>query len=145
MEQLVRITKTNDDGTAQVIHIRESACSGDCHKCSGCGAVQQKLFLTARNPIGAGVGELVTIQAKSGPVLMAAAIMYMLPFLLFFLGYLAGYLLWEQGAAAGCIAFAAGIALAVVYDRRVARKQKTVYTITGYAQTMPASWEKEDK
>ena len=38
MEQLVRVKETFDDGTATVIHVRESACSGDCHKCSGCGA-----------------------------------------------------------------------------------------------------------
>lgn len=135
MEQLVRVVKTNDDGTAQVIHVRESACSGDCHKCSGCGAVQQKLLLVARNPIGAKPGEMVTVQASSGPVLAAAAMLYMLPVVLFFLGYLAGTLLWQQGGLTGCVAFALGIAAAVVYDRRVAGKKETVYTITGYADT----------
>ena len=40
MEQLVRVKETFDDGTATVIHVRESACSGDCHKCSGCGAAK---------------------------------------------------------------------------------------------------------
>ena len=29
MEQLVRVQKLNADGTAQVLHIRQSACSGD--------------------------------------------------------------------------------------------------------------------
>ena len=139
MEQLVRVTRTNDDGTAQVIHIRQSACSGDCHKCSGCGAVQQKLLLDARNPIGAQPGAMVTIRAESGPVLAAAAVLYMLPLLLFFLGYLAGQLLWQQGVLVGGCAFVAGIILAVVYDRCVIKKQKTVYTITGFAQAMPKS------
>ena len=32
MEQLVRVKEAFDDGTATVIHVRESACSGDCHK-----------------------------------------------------------------------------------------------------------------
>lgn len=136
MEQLVRVVKTNDDGTAQVIHVRESACSGDCHKCSGCGAVQQKLILTARNPIGAKPGEMVTVQASSGPVLAAAAVLYVLPFVLFFLGYAAGALLWQQGGLTGSIAFVVGIAAAVIYDRRVAGKKETVYTITGYADTV---------
>ena len=139
MEQLVRVTRTNDDGTAQVIHIRQSACSGDCHKCSGCGAVQQKLLLDARNPIGAQPGAMVIIRAESGPVLAAAAVLYMLPLLLFFLGYLAGQLLWQQGVLVGGCAFVAGIILAVVYDRCVIKKQKTVYTITGFAQEMPKS------
>ena len=63
MEQIVRIRNTHDDGMATVIHVRESACSGDCHKCSGCGAVQQKLLFTARNPIGAKPGETVTVES----------------------------------------------------------------------------------
>ena len=137
MEQLVRVQKCNDDGTAQVLHVRQSACSGDCHKCAGCGAVQEKLIFTAKNPIGAKAGELVTVKAASGPVLAAAAVLYLMPMALFFLGYLLGQSLWQQGALTGGIAFALGIVLAVVYDRCVAKKQKTVYTITGYGKMEP--------
>jgi sigma-E factor negative regulatory protein RseC len=133
MTQTVRVHTCADDGTATVIHIRQSACSGDCHKCSGCGAAQETLLLSARNPIGARPGDLVLIEAQTGPVLAAAAVLYMLPLVLFFLGYLAGQLLWGIGAAAACAAFALGIAVAVLYDRRVAKKKKTVYTITGFA------------
>ena len=53
MEQIVRVRKTFNDGTAQVLHVRESACSGDCHKCSGCGAAKEGIELMAKNPIGA--------------------------------------------------------------------------------------------
>ena len=131
MEQLVRVQKINEDGMALVMHIRQSACSGDCHKCSGCGAVQQKMLLSAHNPIGAKPGDMVRVRTASGPVLAAAAMLYMLPVVLFFGGYLLGHLLWARGALAGLVGFAAGIAGAAVYDRCVARKQKTVYTITG--------------
>lgn len=137
MEQLVRVRKCNDDGTAQVIHVRQSACSGDCHKCSGCGAAQETMLLTAQNPIGAKPGELVVIRARSGPVLAAAAILYMMPLALFFAGYSLGAWLWQSGALVGCLAFLLGILLAAVYDRKVAKK-KTEYTITGYGQ-MPDS------
>ena len=51
MEQLVRVKETYDNGTALVIHVRESACSGDCHKCSGCGAAKESILLTAENPL----------------------------------------------------------------------------------------------
>ena len=135
MTQRVRIRKVNSDGTAQVLHIRQSACSGDCHQCSGCGAAQETLLLTAYNPIGAREGDMVMIESRSGPVLAAAAVLYMLPILLFFGGYFLGAWLWDAGALVGCAAFCAGIAGCVVYDRRVAKKQKTVYTITGYAHT----------
>ena len=132
MEQKVRVKKVNSDGTAQVLHIRQSACSGDCHQCAGCGAVEESLMLTARNPIGARPGDLVVIRSESGPVLTAAAVLYVLPLVLFFLGYILG-MTWQLGALVGGLAFALGIALAVAYDRLVAKKRKTVYTITGYA------------
>ena len=133
MEQVVKVISCRPDGTAQVIHTRQSACSGDCHKCSGCGAVQQKLMLDVYNGIGARPGDLVTIRAESGPVLTAAAVLYMLPIALFFAGYLLGTVLWQKGALTGCLAFAAGIVLAVVYDRCSVKKKNTEYTITGFA------------
>lgn len=137
MEQLVRVRRLNEDGTAQVIHVRQSACSGDCHKCSGCGAAQETLILTAQNPIGAKPGELVVIRSESGPVLAAAAVLYMLPLALFFLGYALGAVLWQRGGLVGCLAFAAGIVLAAVYDRHMAKHKKTVYTITGFGRMQP--------
>ena len=134
MEQLVRVIGHNDDGTARVAHVRESACSGDCHKCSGCGAAQETLILTARNPIQAPVGSMVVIRSESGPVLAAAAMLYMMPLGLFVLGYLLGSLLWQLGGLVGIAAFGLGIAGAVLYDRKVMKKKETVYTITGYGQ-----------
>ncbi len=130
MKQLVRVRRLNSDGTAEVLHIRESACSGDCHKCSGCGAAKEALLLTAENPIGAKPGDMVHITSESGPVLAGAAVLYMLPMILFFAGYALGYALWQQGALVGCLAFVLGILGAVMYDRTVASKQKILYTIT---------------
>ena len=133
MTQQVRVLTCNDDGTAEVIHIRQSACSGDCHKCSGCGAAQESLKLTARNPLGAQPGDTVTVESDSGPVLAAAAVMYLLPLILFFAGYLAGSLLWARGALTAGICFVLGILGSVTYDRLVLKKKAPVYTITGFA------------
>ena len=133
MQQLVRVRQVHEDGTTTVIHIRESACSGDCHKCSGCGAAKEAILLEAQNPIGAKPGDLVTVESESGPVLKAAAVMYMLPMVLFFAGYAIGDALAQMGALFGCLFFAASIGLAVVYDRKVVKKQNTGYTITGFA------------
>ena len=144
MEQLVRVQKCNDDGTAQVVHVRQSACSGDCHQCSGCGAATQTMVLLANNPIGARPGQVVTIRSESGPVLAAAAVLYMLPLVLFFVGYLLAESLWQKGGLGGCVAFALGIAFAALYDRKVAGKRKLTYTITGFGGTMPHSPEKGD-
>lgn len=142
MQQIVRVLKCNADGTAQVMHIRQSACSGDCHKCSGCGAVQQKMLLTAQNPIGAQLGQTVTLRSETGPVLAAAAMLYMLPLVLFFIGYIA--LSAINGVLGGCLGFIIGLAFAWIYDRRVMRKKNTIYTITGFADTESASSDEGD-
>ena len=133
MTQQVRLFRVNDDGTAQVFHVRQSACSGDCHKCSGCGAAKETMLLTARNPIGAQPGDLVIIQSETKPVLKAAAILYLVPLVLFFVGYIAGALLWETGALTGGVAFISGMIGAVLYDRCIAAKNNVVYTIMGFA------------
>jgi sigma-E factor negative regulatory protein RseC len=130
MQQLVRVRSCNPDGTAQVLCIRESACSGDCHKCSGCGAAKETLVLTAKNPIGAKPGQLVTVEAASGPVLASAAVLYLLPLVLFFAGYLA-LLYFGLGPWGGGIGFVLGLLLVFIYERKVASKRKTEYTITG--------------
>ena len=129
MEQKVKIRRVFPDGTAEVVHIRESACSGDCHKCSGCGAAKESITLTARNAIGAGPGEVVIVKSDSAPVLRGAVVLYILPLVLFVLGYLLTASGWG-----GCLGFVIGIVAVIVYDRKVAKKEETVYTITGYAQ-----------
>ncbi len=134
MEQIVRVREAYPDGTALVVHVRQSACSGDCHKCSGCGAAQETLEFHAKNTIGAERGALVTVSTDSGPVLIAAAVLYLLPLALFLLGYGSAGLLGLPGAAGGSLGFLLGILLAVFYDRRRGKK-KTEYIITGYAQS----------
>ena len=129
MEQTVRVKSCDSQGTAQVIHIRQSACSGDCHKCSGCGAAKEQLLLTVQNPIGAKPGQTVRISASSGPVLKAAAILYLMPIALLIAGYLL-LMPFGSGGWGGGIGFGLGVLLVWLYDRKVASKQKTEYTIT---------------
>ena len=133
MEQVVRVISTEADGTAKVMHVRESACSGDCHKCSGCGAAKETLFFTAKNAISAKPGDMVRIEAASGPVMAATVVFYLVPLVLFFLGYFLGETCWNLGGLMGALGFALGIGLAVVYDRKVARHQDIEYTVVGYA------------
>lgn len=132
MEQVVKVCRLLPEGRAEVIRVRESACSGDCHKCSGCGAAQQTMLLTVENPIGARVGDLVVISSGSAAVLKAAAVLYMLPLLLFLAGYLAGQLLWQRGPLLGLCGVVVGIAFIKLYDKRLSKKE-IVYTITSFA------------
>ncbi|MBQ3252040.1 MAG: SoxR reducing system RseC family protein [Oscillospiraceae bacterium] len=132
MEQIVKVCKCNSDGTAQVLCLRQSACSGDYHKCAGCGAVEQKLLFTAQNPIGAKPGETVRVRTRSGPVLLGAAILYILPLVLLLIGYLLAAHLWNLGYLGAMAGLALGLCLAAIYDRLVARKNPPQYTIIGY-------------
>jgi sigma-E factor negative regulatory protein RseC len=131
MEQIVRVREAYSNGTATVFLQRESACSGDCHKCSGCGAAKEVMVFEVQNPIGAQRGDLVVIESKTGPVMKAVGVFYVLPLVLFFLGFWLGSFV-NMSTLAACLGFCAGIALTVVYDRKIAKKEE-VHTITGYA------------
>ena len=133
MEQIVRIRQILPDGRAEFIKIRESACSGDCHKCSGCGAATETMIEVAENPIGAKPGDFVNVETDSKQILGMATLVYVLPLVLFFGGYALGEWLKVGGALFGCLGFILGVALIVVGDRIAQKKNNTVYTITGYA------------
>lgn len=133
MEQIVRVKETFPDGSATVLLVRESACSGDCHKCSGCGAAKETMVFTAQNAIGAGKGDLVKVESATGPVMKAATVLYVVPLVLFFLGYYLGDLAGDMGTLFSCLSFVLGIVLVVVYDRKVVKKSNLGYTITAYA------------
>lgn len=131
MEQRARVRQIHADGTAEVAVIRQSACSGDCHKCSGCGAAQETVLFVARNAVDAKCGDLVRVESESAPVLKAAAVLYLLPLVLFIAGYILGAVLWQVGIWVGLGALALGIAAVIGYDRLVLGRKKTEYTITG--------------
>ena len=133
MEQIVRVHRLHPDGRADIILVRESACSGDCHKCSGCGAAKETLIFTAKNAINASRGDLVKVESATGPLMKAATVLYVLPLVLFFLGYYLGTLPGNFGALGGCLGFVLGIVLVVIYDRKVVKKTNLGYTITAYA------------
>ena len=133
MEQIVRVHRLRADGRADIILVRESACSGDCHKCSGCGAQKETMIVTADNPIRAQVGDLVKVSSNTVSVMKAVMAVYLVPLVLFFAGYALGDALRWSGGLMGGLGFVLGIAFAVWFDRRTAKKNDTVYTITGYA------------
>ena len=133
MEQTVRVRRLLPDGMAEVIRIRESACSGDCHKCSGCGAARQTMILTVPNSIGAQPGDLVVLESSSKVVLGAAAVLYLLPLTLFVAGYLLGEHLWQRGVLISLMSFLLGLVPVKLLDRHLMKK-KRMHTITGFAE-----------
>ena len=121
------------DGRAALLVARESACSGECHKCGGCGAAEQTLRVTAQNPVGARRGDIVWLETRSAAVLRGAATLYLLPLALFLAGYLAAYSLGAWAAAVGAAGFALGLIPAFVRDRRL-KKRPPDHVITGFVK-----------
>ena len=71
------------------------------------------------------------VRTQSGPVLLGAAILYLMPLVLFMVGYLV-CLAWQWEFLGGLAGFILGVLLAIIYDRKVAKKNKPQYTIVGY-------------
>lgn len=92
-----------------------------------------ELPVRVRQTYDNGMAWVVRLRSDTAPVTKAAVVLYILPRVLFFLGYSAGAALWSMSTLTGRPAFAAGIGSAVAYDRLAAAKKKPVYTIFGYA------------
>ena len=120
------------DGEAELSVRRESACSGDCHKCAGCGAVAQTLRIKARDPLGTVPGDRVYVESESAPVLWAAALVYLCPLVLFLAAYLLG-VARGWGAWPGLLGFLLGWIPALCYNRRM-KKHPPQYTVVGFVK-----------
>ncbi len=135
MTQQGTIKKLLPGGMAEIEVTRRSACGHDCAKCGGCGGLEtQTLYVTARNRAQAQVGERVLIEGETGQVLGLAVLVYVLPIVLFFVGYALGSVLLPEtaaaGAAGGGLLFVLGILGAIWYSRRMKAKNQVPYEIT---------------
>ena len=134
MTQQGTIKKLLPDGMAEIEVTRRSACGHDCAKCGGCGGLEtQTLYVTARNRAKADLGERVLIEGETGQVLGLAMLVYVLPIVLFFVGYALGSVLFTgaaAGALGGGVLFVLGILGAIWYSRRMKARNEVPYEIT---------------
>ena len=131
MRQRATVDRVLPGGKAEVLIVRESACSGDCHHCSGCGGVMQTLRVEAENSIGAQPGDVVVLDGGEDVVLKGAALVYLLPLALFLIGYLASMGLGGWAAAIGGGAFVLGMIPALIYNRKI-QKRPPHYRVVDY-------------
>ena len=125
------VTKLLDGGRAEVSVERGTACGGHCDGCETC-IYASTLRIAAVNDVFAKPGDRVILESGTKSVIGAAALVYLLPVLLFFAGY-------AVGAAAGfgqglCVLTSlAGIviggALVVLIGRR---SREIVFRIVGF-------------
>ena len=133
MTQTGVIRESGKDGFAQVRITQRTACGHSCEDCGGCAAGSRELLVRARNPLGAGKGETVTLSTRSARVLGAAALVYALPLLLMLAAALVCCLLdGSETLCAVCAlgGLALGSALAVLLGRLRQKRAPMEYVIT---------------
>ena len=131
MTQFAIIKKLTAPDKAEVEVLRGTACGDDCGSCEVC-HYASKIRVEARNDVGAQLGDRVEIEARTSRVLGAAVLVYVVPFVLFFIGYaVAAALNFSEGLSMvmSFAAFAVGMVIVVIVGRRH-RKNPITYTIT---------------
>jgi len=126
MIQQAKVVRIIDEKTAEISVIRESACGHDCESCGGCGmSAAEEIFAEAINELGARVGDCVDVETDTTAVIGIAAVVYLLPLLLFFAIYIIFRILKLNDAVCllcGGVGFAIGVLCALALNRIVGKK-----------------------
>ena len=131
MQQTAVVTRLLPGNKAELQVQRQTACGHDCTHCGGCGEIVTKpIMVIADNSIGAEVGEAVRVEGSSSQVLGLAAIVYMVPIVLFFALYaIAAVASLPIPGLWGGVGFFAGLFIAKKANDRQNNKPP-VYTIS---------------
>lgn len=86
MKQTAKVIEIKGDSAIVEVE-RTSACAG-CSESHNCVACKKKICVTARNAAGAEVGDRVVIESPSERILGYAALVFVLPLVLAFAGFL---------------------------------------------------------
>lgn len=121
MTQIATVERIIDQSHAEISVPRKTACGHDCEECAGCGVTGAAVRTRALNPIGAKPGEKVVVESDTGKMMRIILLVYLTPMVLFMAGY---FLTWFLGSDAlrygiAALGFAAGVAVAMAYDRRL--------------------------
>lgn len=110
MKQTAQVIQIAQNGMAKVKVRRASACASahNCGSCDHCSMMENapEIVVSAVNSCGARVGDTVTVESSTAGVLGAAALLYLSPIILFFVGYFIGQAIGCQES--GSILFGGG-------------------------------------
>ena len=122
MTQDAVVTKLLPDGMAEVAVARTTACGGSCGSC----IFQGEIKTLARNLIDAVPGQRVVIASRSATVFGAAALVYIMPIVLFILGYALASLAGASEGVCVIVSFLALLLSAVilVWSQRKKKNQQ---------------------
>jgi sigma-E factor negative regulatory protein RseC len=125
MTQVALVKKILSGGAAEVSVHRKSACGHDCSSCGGCELTITKsdILVTAENGPGARPGDVVLVESANGTIIYTAIMVYLVPFILFFIGYFFGKALLQNEGFSILIAFV-GFAVGFLPARRLDKRVK---------------------
>ena len=130
MTQIATVEKDLGGGYAEVSVPRKSACGHDCEECAGCGMTGAAIKARARNDIGAQPGDKVVVESSTQKIFGVVALVYVLPVVLFLLGYFLSEGLAEGMRYAIAVAtFVVSFIPCVLYDRHARKKELLTYQI----------------
>lgn len=86
MVQEAIVTNSFSNGFAEVAVTRTTVCGGNCGNCESC-KYQNEIKIIAKNNVNAQRGQSVLIETRSSFVFGAAILVYLLPIVLFVIGY----------------------------------------------------------
>lgn len=120
MLQEAIITKTMDNGLAEVVVERSGICGGNCDDCNEC-RYENLIKSTVENTINARRGQHVMIETPTLGVVKGALAIYILPIVMLIVGYcVAAAFSLSEGICvlAAFIATAAGVLAARIISKR---------------------------
>ena len=121
MTQDAIVTKLLPNAMAEVVVTRSTACGSNCGSCESC-IFQSELKAVAKNTINARPGQRVVIESRTSKVFRAAAWVYVMPLLLFVLGFALASLLGASEGISILVSFLF-LVLAAILLVRVHRRQ----------------------
>ena len=125
MTQIATVISLPEPGVAEVTVNRQTACGHDCENCAGCGAQGGAVTVKARTELTVIPGDRVEIYSDNR-VLAIAALVYLVPLVLFLAGCLIPTFLSDGlRYVCGGVGFLLGLVVAIAFDRR-ARKLRTI-------------------
>lgn len=118
---------------AEISVPRKSACGHDCEECAGCGVSGAKPCAhgRAQRRPRRKMGQKVVVESITKNLLGVMLLVYLLPIVLFLVGYFATGALESEGLryAVAIAAFLVGIIPAIICDRRTKKNGKLTFTI----------------
>lgn len=124
------VTKLLAHDMAEVAVTRMTACGGNCGSCESC-MLQSEVKALAKNLVSARPGQRVMIESRTSAVFGAIFLVYVMPLVLFLLGYAVAFVLGaREGVCILCSFFGLGLgALILVLTQRGRKKSAISYDI----------------